>query len=124
VIVSVDTNVWVAFLKRETHARRLVDLLDGNQVEVHPFALAELWLGNLGGRRDPLLADLSRLVGAPALAHDDVMAFAARHALSNSGIGYVDAHLLASAERDRHRLWSFDRSVATAAARLGVAYAG
>jgi predicted nucleic acid-binding protein len=121
-IVSVDTSVWIAFLKKRPESAPLAGLLAQNVVEVHPFVLAELMLGNLGGRRDSLLADLGTLAGAPALAHDDLLAFVARHGLANSGAGYVDADLLASAHTEAHLLWSFDGSLHRVAERLGLAF--
>ena len=42
--------------------------------------------------------------------------------LHGSGIGWVDAHLLASALVGRLRLWTTDPALATAAKELGVAY--
>ncbi|HZL17123.1 MAG TPA: PIN domain-containing protein [Polyangia bacterium] len=121
-IVSVDTSVWIAFLKKRPESAPLAGLLGQNVVEVHPFVLAELMLGNLGGRRDGLLADLGMLTGAPALAHDDLLAFVDRHELANSRLGYVDAHLVASAHTERHLLWSFDGSLRRAAERFGLAF--
>jgi len=37
------------------------------------------------------------------------------------GLGYVDLHLLAAAMMDRTPLWTLDRRLAAAAARLGIA---
>jgi hypothetical protein len=121
-IVSVDTNVWIAFLRRCAVAHPLTRLLQENVVEVHAFVLAELVLGNLEERHESLLGDLARLGAPPPRAHDEAMAFISRHALHRSGIGYVDAHLLASAEAERHTLWTLDADLARAAKRLGVAF--
>ncbi len=121
-IVSVDTSVWIAFLKKRPESAPLAGLLGQNVVEVHPFVLAELMLRNLGDRRDSLLADLGTLAGVPALAHDDLLAFIARYELANRGLGYVDAHLLAGAHAEGHRLWSFDGSLHRAAEALGLAF--
>jgi predicted nucleic acid-binding protein len=105
-IVSVDTNVWIAFLRQQAVA----------------LPLTQLVLGNLGRRHASVLADLVRL-GAPApRAHDETMAFISRHELQRSGIGYVDAHLLASADAERHGLWTLDADLARAAKRLGSAF--
>jgi predicted nucleic acid-binding protein len=43
--------------------------------------------------------------------------------LAGSGIGWVDAHLLASALLSGARLWTLDRPLARVAQRLGVALA-
>lgn len=121
-IVSVDTNVWIAFLRRQAVALPLTRLLEANIVAVHAFVLAELVLGNLGKRHDSVLADLVRLGAPPPRSHDETMAFISRHDLFRSGLGYVDAHLLASADAERHRLWTLDGDLARAAKRLGVTF--
>lgn len=121
-IVSVDTNVWIAFLRRQAVALPLTRLLEANVVAVHAFVLAELVLGNLGKRPAPVLADLGRLGAPPPRTHEETMAFISRHELPRSGIGYVDAHLLASADAERQKLWTLDAALALAAKRLGVAF--
>jgi len=40
--------------------------------------------------------------------------------LDASGIGWIDAHLLASAMAGRHLIWTGDKRLASVAARLGV----
>lgn len=90
-------------------------------MEVHPFVLAELVLGNLGKRHELLFADLARLGASPPRTHEEAMVFISRHELPGSGIGYVDAHLLASAHAERHTLWTLDGDLVRAAERLGVA---
>ena len=47
------------------------------------------------------------------------MALAVQRNLAGRGIGWVDAHLIASAIADRVRLWTLDRRLAAAARRLG-----
>ncbi|MGH7520301.1 MAG: hypothetical protein ACREMI_03385 [Gemmatimonadales bacterium] len=44
-----------------------------------------------------------------------------RAPLWERGIGWVDAHLLASARLDRLRLWTLDRRLARVAQDLGIA---
>ena len=54
---------------------------------------------------------------------DEVFRFIATHALFGLGIGYTDAHLLAATKLSpRTRLWTRDRRLSDAAARLGIAY--
>jgi hypothetical protein len=40
--------------------------------------------------------------------------------LDASGIGWIDAHLLASAMAGQHLIWTGDKRLASVAARLGV----
>jgi hypothetical protein len=54
--------------------------------------------------------------------HDEVMIFIERHKLANTGVGYVDANLLAStALTPGAALWARDKTLRAAAARCGVA---
>jgi hypothetical protein len=49
--------------------------------------------------------------------------FIERHLLMGQGIGYIDAHLLASASlSDTARLWTRDTRLRKVAAELGQAY--
>jgi hypothetical protein len=50
-----------------------------------------------------------------------MLSFLERNELARSGIGWVDAHLLASAVLDRTGFWTLDRRLAAAASRLGLA---
>jgi predicted nucleic acid-binding protein len=51
---------------------------------------------------------------------EEVMTFVERHRLMGRGIGWVDAHLLASAALERALLWTADRRLAVIARSLGV----
>ena len=56
-------------------------------------------------------------------ANDEVRYLIERHRLYGIGIGLIDAHLLASSLLTREAaLWTRDRRLAAAAARLGVAF--
>ena len=59
---------------------------------------------------------------AAAVPHDEVLSFVRRRKLARRGIGWVDAHLLASALASGGVLWSVDADLAAAAADLGIGY--
>lgn len=63
------------------------------------------------------------MVQAQTLAHAEVVDFVRRRWLHGRGIGWIDAHLLASAIVGRHRLWTVDPRFEAVARDLGVAYA-
>ncbi len=119
----VDTSVWVDFFRRTTRAGTLEDLLEANEVLLHPWVLGELILGGLGARREAVVADLRRLSTAPCVPDDEVLELVMGRQLSGRGIGWVDVHLLASALVTGCSLWTFDRALAAAAKDLRLATA-
>ena len=116
-----DTSIWVNFFRGVSRAGALRDLLETDEILLHPWVLGELVLGSLGPRQDSVIADLQRLPAAPGVPDDEVLSFVVGRQLSGRGIGWVDAHLLASALVSRCRLWTFDRALAAAAKDLGLA---
>lgn len=114
----VDTSVWVDHLARGN--ARLAALLEEGEVEVHPFVVGELALGRLRWREETL-AHLAALPSVPAADQDEVLGLVVSHDLAGAGIGWVDAHLLASALIGGTTIWTLDRSLASVARRLGVA---
>ena len=118
-MVLVDTSVWVAHLQRGNN--ELAGLLNRAQVLSHPFVLGELALGSLQ-QRVTVLNALQNLPQAHVASAGEVLSFIATHALHGIGIGYVNAHLLASARlTPGSMLWMLDKRLAAAALRLGVA---
>jgi len=82
--------------------------------------LGELACGQLRNRAEilTLLADLPQAVPASDVEVLDVIA---RHRLMGRGIGYIDAHLLASTLLTPEAgLWTCDRRLAAIAHELGV----
>lgn len=118
--VLVDTSVWRRYFSGAAGARRLVDLLDEEGgVLVHPFVIGELILGGLSTREEGLFG---RLPSAVVVPHEEVLAFVRRRRLMRRGIGWVDAHLLASALASAAVLWSLDSQLSAAAADLSVRF--
>jgi len=88
----------------------------------HPFVIGELALGRLGDRG--ILEALADLPRAAVATDSEVLGVIGRRGLADSGIGYLDAHLLAAAMLTPDaRLWTRDRRLAAAAERLGLAWA-
>lgn len=117
-IALADTSVWVDLWRHGN--TRFARLLDQNRVVVHPFVLGELALGRLNPRRD-VLRHLAALDTPRVAEQREVLALVERVPLCGRGIGWVDAHLLASALLDRLNLWTLDRRLAAVAQDLGVA---
>jgi predicted nucleic acid-binding protein len=121
-MVLVDTSVWVRFLSgREPFARGLDALLAEDRVLGHDLVHGELLIGDRGGR-PRLLAAYSDITRARAVAHVDVVELVTARGLQGRGIGWIDAHLLASTLVERCALWTADDRLATIAAELRVAH--
>jgi len=114
----VDTSVWIDHFRRQDAV--LAALLEQAAVECHPFVTGELACGSLK-RRQEIVALLQALPHVPVVEHDEALAFVERHRLSGTGIGWIDAHLLASTHLAHTTLWTRDRRLLSAARALGVA---
>ena len=120
--VLVDTSVWIRFLANRTpYARELDGLLSRDEVSGHDFVYGELLIGDKGGRKT-LLADYERMDQAPVVSQAEVVGFVHARKLNGRGIGWIDAHLLASALVGRLKLWTADSPLAAVATELGIAY--
>jgi predicted nucleic acid-binding protein len=99
----------------------LVRLLDRGDVVMHPFVIGELVLGYLP-RIAEMIEDLGTLPKAIVADTDEVLKFIAHRKLSGSGIGYVDAHLLAAAALAPETfLWTRDKRLHATAQSLALA---
>ena len=65
------------------------------QLLTHPFVVEDLACGNLH-KRNEILVLMQHLPRAPVASDSEVLFFIERHKLMGRGIGYIDAHLLAS----------------------------
>src|SRR5919108_1636714 len=118
--VLVDTSVWIRFLSnRQPYAAELDGLLSRDEVSGHEFVYGELLIGDLGWRKK-LLADYEQMDQAAVVPHAEVVAFVRDRKLHGRGIGWIDAHLLASALVERLRLWTTDPALAALARELGI----
>jgi predicted nucleic acid-binding protein len=96
-------------------------LLDAGQILVHPFVIGEIALGYLR-RRDLILSQLKSLPHAPTTTHDEVLHLINSRGLMATGIGYVDAHLLASVRlMPGIGIWTRDKRLHAVAEKLGFA---
>ena len=121
-MVLVDTSVWIRFLSNQVpYAAELQHLLDRGEVSGHDFVLGELLIGDKGGRKQ-LLADYALIHQSAPVPHRDVVEFIQRRRLHGRGIGWVDAHLLASAIVGRASLWTADPRLAAVAVELEIGY--
>jgi predicted nucleic acid-binding protein len=116
-VILVDTSVWIDHFRRRS--ARLSSLLEEGRVLTHPFVIGELACGLLADRR-AVLGLLAELPSASVATDVEVMDLIERRSLAGRGIGFVDAHLLASAMLEGVLLWTLDRRLAASAVRLGL----
>lgn len=120
-MILVDTSVWIEFFRGASGAARLAELLGENRVLVHPWVIGELALGHLGRRRASILGDLERLPAAATIDRREVLAMIDSRRLAGSGIGWVDAQLIAAALVAGASLWTADRKLAVVCEEMGLA---
>ena len=115
-MILVDTSVWVDHLRYGNPT--LISLLEGERVLTHPFVIGELACGRIRNRRE-ILRLLETLPEATIARHGDVMTFVDGHRLSGRGIGWIDAHLLASAILSHAGVLTLDQRLARVARAVG-----
>jgi predicted nucleic acid-binding protein len=120
-LILVDTSIWIDHLRADNAA--LKRLLDVGRVLMHPFVIGELALGRMR-QREMILTALSDLPRAELATDAEVLGFVDREALFGRGIGYVDAHLLASTRLSAGAtMWTRDARLRSVAEKLGLAMA-
>ena len=120
-VIVVDANVWIDHLRG--HEEPVLDeLLLNDLAAMHPHVLGEIALGSLRSR-DEVVARFERLP-VPNVAREGYVRFMIEeHRLWGTGIGYSDAHLLASARMSPDGfLWTRDKRLHKQAQRLGIAF--
>ena len=118
-MVLVDTSIWVDHLRKGN--RRLEQLLLDAEVVSHPYVIGELACGNIKNRAQ-VLSLLNALPLAPQVSFDECLYFIDQQQLYGTGLGFVDINLLASALLAEVPLWTNDKRLKKAAARLKIAY--
>ena len=120
-MILADTSIWVDHFRPGQSI--LAAHLEAAHIAMHAYVLGEIAMGALN-QRARILSDLHDLTQAPIADHHEVLALVETHTLFGSGIGYIDAHLLASTLlAPGMRLWTRDKRLHAAAVRLGVAAA-
>ena len=112
-MILADTSIWIDhFRHADAELRRVIE---DDRLLCHPAVIGELALGSLRDRGS-VIGFLSDQRQALVATHDEVMMMIDRHGIFSMGIGYTDAHLLASVLLDgRAALWTRDRRLRAAA---------
>lgn len=121
-MILADTSIWIDHFRSGDAV--LAQHLDRGHILIHPWIIGELALGSLQNR-PALLTTLADLPTALTASDTEVLGLIERHSLASIGIGigigYIDAHLLASTLLTPDAaLWTRDRRLHAAAQRLGL----
>jgi predicted nucleic acid-binding protein len=118
-VLLVDSGIWIDHLRQTVPA--LGQALFAGDVLRHPFVTGEIAMGSLKERATVIDA-LQRLPQVKIATDTEVLALVERRRLFSLGLGWIDAHLLASSLLTPDtRLWTRDRRLREAAERLNVA---
>jgi predicted nucleic acid-binding protein len=116
-VILADTSIWIDHFRRaDAELRRIIE---DDRLLCHPAVISELALGSLRDRGS-VIAFLAAQRVTVVATHDEVMTMIDRHSLFSIGIGYTDAHLLASVLLDqRATLWTRDKRLRAGAEKAG-----
>lgn len=119
-MILVDSSIWIDSFRQGD--KQLDELVRARRVVTHALILDEIALGHLP-RRELTLRLLYALPRIDSLGPEALRDNIERLGLVATGLGAVDAHLLAAAEAAGDlRLWSRDKRLTTHAERVGIAY--
>lgn len=116
-MILADTSIWIDHFRSGDN--ELIKIISDDLLLCHPAIIGELALGSLRDRTN-VLAFLKVQREAVVATHDEVMTMIEKHSIFSMGIGYTDAHLLASVLLDqRTSLWTRDKRLKVAAEKAG-----
>jgi predicted nucleic acid-binding protein len=117
-LILAGTSVWVDHLRFGDKNMR--ELLNRGQIVIHPFVVAELALGSIKDRAKTL-ALLDLLPQARIAQLNELRLTIEARRLYSVGIGFTDAHLIASVLIDSPTLlWARDKKLRKVAENLGI----
>jgi predicted nucleic acid-binding protein len=117
-MVLVDSSIWIDHLHKPVSS--LAMSLANGGVLTHPMLIGEIAMGSLKNRA-LFLRFLHRLPSIPPARDTEVMRFIEAKSLHGLGIGYIDAHLLASVRlMPDATLWTRDKRLDSIAGAMGL----
>ena len=119
-MILVDTAVWIDHLNAPV--QELLDRLRAGEVLIHPLVIGEIACGTMRNRME-VLSHLQVLPRIGEVDHERVFRVIETNRLMGRGIGFIDAHLLASVITESGAsLWTRDLGLNRIAEELGVAF--
>jgi predicted nucleic acid-binding protein len=117
-VILADSSIWIDFFRAGNPQMRR--LLDREEILMHRFVVAELALGSLKDRKQTL-GELDRMDMVTVADTIEVRRLIEARSLYSRGIGFVDAHLIASCLLAAGVfLWTRDSRLANAARSIGI----
>jgi predicted nucleic acid-binding protein len=114
-----DSSIWIDHIRQPNEL--LAGALRARAILLHPLVIGEIAMSSIASR-SAVLASLTAPPTAVRADDFEVLDFVGRHRLFGTGLGLIDAHLLASALLTPGAgLWTRDRRLREAAERLGIA---
>jgi predicted nucleic acid-binding protein len=117
-VILVDSSVWIDHVRGTDPI--LIAMLEEGGVFCHPFIIGEVMMGTPRNRHQ-VRKLLARLPQMQVATDAEVLEFIEHNRLYGIGIGYIDAHLLASVRLEPNAtIWTRDRRMAKTAETLGI----
>jgi len=116
-MILVDTSIWIDHFRNGNAA--LIDFLHNGEVIVHRFVIGELSCGLMKNRKE-IISLLAELPEAVIADHGEVLELIELKKLFGAGIGWIDAHLIASALLTKVNTITLNKPLAKAARSLGI----
>jgi predicted nucleic acid-binding protein len=117
-VILVDTSIWIDHFRVANSD--LVQISMSRMALIHPFIVGELAMGSLSNRQQTMKY-LQEFPAASRATDAEVLDLIETRKLYGIGIGFADAHLLASCLLDGSSLWTRDRRLRTVAETLSIA---
>jgi len=118
-VILADTSIWVDHFR--TANAKLQQMLRSYNVAMHPYVVVEIALGSIS-QRELKLTSMRQMDQVRVATTAEVAEMIEARGLYSRGIGFVDAHLLASCLlTPGTRLWTRDARLADTARFLGCA---
>jgi predicted nucleic acid-binding protein len=117
-VILADTSIWIDLFRHGNSPMQ--KLLSSEQIRMHPYVVAELALGSLKDR-PATLQELDLLTEVKVATLQEVRSMIEGYSLYSRGIGFIDAHLVASCLLTRGtKLWTRDARLQAVARALHV----
>jgi predicted nucleic acid-binding protein len=117
-VILIDSSVWIDHFHERDDA--LFGLLSRELVLMHPYVVGEIALGHVRNRAF-VIRELRKHTPCVVASEDEVLRLIEHEKLAGSGIGYVDAHLLASVRLvPGSSLWTRDKRLREISRKLGI----